>query len=66
MKFKRRLNFFKTNNKSQINHVGIVIEATDNEIYSFLYFKGCNYFLYKKPYYKKLLLESNPLKQGNS
>ncbi len=53
--------FFKTNNKSQINHVGIVIEATDNEI-KFIHSstsKGVIISSTKEPYYKKTFVQLN-------
>ena len=53
--------FFKTNNKSQINHVGIVIKATDNEI-QFIHSstsKGVIISSTKEPYYKKTFVQLN-------
>lgn len=53
--------FFKTNSKSQINHVGIVIEATDDEI-KFIHSstsKGVIISSTKEPYYKKTLVQLN-------
>ena len=53
--------FFKTNNKSQINHVGIVIEATHIEI-KFIHSstsKGVIISSTKEPYYKKTFVQLN-------
>ena len=53
--------FFKTNNKTQINHVGIVIEAYDDEI-KFIHSstsKGVIISSTKEPYYKKTFVQLN-------
>jgi cell wall-associated NlpC family hydrolase len=53
--------FFKTNNRSQINHVGIVIEASDEEIV-FIHTstsKGVIISSTKQPYYKKTFSQLN-------
>ena len=53
--------FFKTNSRSQINHVGIVIEATEEEIV-FIHTstsKGVIISSTKQPYYKKTFSQIN-------
>ena len=53
--------FFKTNKSNQINHVGIVIEANDDEI-KFIHSstsKGVIISSTKEPYYKKTLVQIN-------
>ena len=53
--------FFKTNNRSQINHVGIVIEANDGEII-FIHTstsKGVIVSSTKEPYYQKTFAQLN-------
>jgi len=53
--------FFKTNNRSQINHVGIVIEANDDEIL-FIHTstsKGVIISSTKEPYYRKTFAQLN-------
>jgi cell wall-associated NlpC family hydrolase len=53
--------FFKTNNRSQINHVGIVIETTEEEIV-FIHTstsKGVIISSTKQPYYKKTFSQIN-------
>jgi cell wall-associated NlpC family hydrolase len=53
--------FFKTNSRSQINHVGIVIEATEEEIV-FIHTstsKGVIISSTKQPYYRKTFSQIN-------
>ena len=53
--------FFKTNKNKEINHVGIVIEATDEEI-KFIHSstsKGVIISSTKEPYYKKTFVQIN-------
>lgn len=53
--------FFKTNKSSQINHVGIVIEANDDEI-KFIHSstsKGVIISSTKEPYFKNSLVQLN-------
>jgi len=53
--------FFKTNKNSQINHVGIVIEVSDDEI-KFIHSsssKGVIISSTKEPYYKKTFVQLN-------
>jgi cell wall-associated NlpC family hydrolase len=53
--------FFKTNNRSQINHVGIVTEVNDQEI-KFIHTstsKGVILSSTKQPYYKKTFAQLN-------
>lgn len=53
--------FFKTNKNREINHVGIVIEATDDEI-KFIHSstsKGVIISSTKEPYYKKTFAQIN-------
>lgn len=53
--------FFKTNKSNQINHVGIVIEANNDEI-KFIHSstsKGVIISSTKEPYYKKTLVQIN-------
>lgn len=53
--------FFKTNKNREINHVGIVIEATDEEI-KFIHSstsKGVIISTTKEPYYKKTFVQIN-------
>lgn len=53
--------FFKTSNRSQINHVGIVIEVNDEEII-FIHSstsKGVILSSTKQPYYKKTFAQLN-------
>jgi cell wall-associated NlpC family hydrolase len=53
--------FFKTNNRSQINHVGIVTEVNDQEI-KFIHTstsKGVIISSTKQPYYKKTFAQLN-------
>jgi len=53
--------FFKTNNNSQINHVGIVTEVTENEV-KFVHTstsKGVIISSTLEPYYQKTLVQIN-------
>ncbi len=53
--------FFKTNNNSQINHVGIVTEVADDEI-KFIHTstsKGVMISSTKEPYYQKTFVQLN-------
>ncbi|MBP2283348.1 cell wall-associated NlpC family hydrolase [Flavobacterium sp. CG_23.5] len=53
--------FFKTNGKSQINHVGMVIEVTDDEI-KFIHSstsKGVIISSTKEPYYQRTFVQLN-------
>ena len=53
--------FFKTNNNREINHVGIVIEASDEEI-KFIHSstsKGVIISSTKEPYYQKTFVQIN-------
>ncbi len=53
--------FFKTNKNREINHVGIVIEATDDEI-KFIHSstsKGVIISSTKEPYYQKTFVQIN-------
>ena len=53
--------FFKTNKSNQINHVGIVIEVSDEEI-KFIHSstsKGVIISSTKEPYYKNTLVQIN-------
>lgn len=53
--------FFKTNNRSQINHVGIVIEVNDDDV-QFIHTstsKGVIISSTKEPYYQKTFVQLN-------
>jgi cell wall-associated NlpC family hydrolase len=53
--------FFKTNSRSQINHVGIVIEVNDDEV-KFIHTstsKGVIISSIKEPYYQKTFVQLN-------
>lgn len=53
--------FFKTNNRSQINHVGIVVETNDDEI-QFIHTstsKGVMISSTKEPYYQQAFAQLN-------
>ncbi|MBG6109407.1 cell wall-associated NlpC family hydrolase [Flavobacterium sp. CG_9.10] len=55
--------FFKTNGKSQINHVGMVIEVTDDEI-KFIHSstsKGVIISSTKEPYYQRTFVQLNKI-----
>ncbi len=57
--------FFKTNNNSQINHVGIVTEVLDDEI-KFIHTstsKGVIISSTKEPYYQKTFIQMNRILQ---
>ena len=53
--------FFKTNGKDTINHVGLVVEANDDEI-KFIHSstqKGVIISSTKEPYYKRTFAQAN-------